>query len=307
MVDHWQLTAQRGYFSHDNDPESWDFRATTQPDLGLYDLTLPSDDNTPSEDNQSTISPTNAKWARFLHHVEHLNNEDPKNKMYKMFYLIRHGQGVHNVKEAEVGRLEWNRHWSKLPGDSTKIWLDAELTILGEQQAKDIARFCQHEKLPAPQSIYSSPLRRALRTTQLAFAPFLSTNSTTSTPSTPCTVPIIKEKLRETNGVHTCDQRSPKSWIARNYPSFRIEDEFIEDDELWDADRREAFEEHMERSRQLLNEIFESDENRSIALVAHTGSIRAIFAATGWKKVPVATGSVYPLLVCRSRVAVSSE
>jgi broad specificity phosphatase PhoE len=107
--------------------------------------------------------------------------------------------------------------------------------------------------------------------------------------------------------VHTCDQRSSRSWIANAYPDFIIEQGLSEKDELWHPDRREDFDEHMERSRQLLEDIFENDYNRSIALVAHTGSIRALFAATGWKKVPVATGSVYPLLVCRSRVEVAKE
>lgn len=191
------------------------------------------------------------------------------------------------------------RHWSKLAGDGTTTWLDAELTPQGEQQASDIAVIWKLEELPRPQSIYSSPLRRTLRTAALAFGPFIGTDTGTR--------PIIKEKLRECNGVHTCDQRSSRSWIANAYPDFIIEQGLSETDELWRPDRREAFEEHMERSRQLLEDIFENDNNRSIALVAHTGSIRALFAATGWKKVPVATGSVYPLLVCRSRVGVAKE
>jgi hypothetical protein len=27
---------------------------------------------------------------------------------YKLLYLIRHGEGLHNVKEREVGRAEWD-------------------------------------------------------------------------------------------------------------------------------------------------------------------------------------------------------
>jgi hypothetical protein len=30
----------------------------------------------------------------------------------------------------------------------------------------------------------------------------------------------------------------------------------------------------------------------------HSGAIMALFSAVGWKKVPVAAGAVYPLLVC---------
>jgi hypothetical protein len=114
-------------------------------------------------------------------------------------------------------------------------------------------------------------------------------------------VPVIKEKLRERLGVHTCDQRSSRSWITTAYPNFAIEDGFVEEDELWDPDRRETPEEHVERSTKLLSDIFSNDESVSVALTAHSGAIMSLFAATGWKKVPVAVGALYPLLVCANR------
>jgi broad specificity phosphatase PhoE len=186
------------------------------------------------------------------------------------------------------------RHWAKLPGDGTTTWLDAELTALGEEQATSIASIWSADGIRAPQSIYTSPLRRCLRTTTLAFAPFIK--------ATPGTIPIIKEKLRERLGVHTCDQRSTRSWIAKAYPSFSIEDGFTEDDELWRPDRRETFEEHMSRKTELLEDIFENDKSDFIALTAHSGALMALFGATGWKKIPVAAGAVYPLLVCGTRL-----
>ena len=110
---------------------------------------------------------------------------------------------------------------------------------------------------------------------------------------------MIKEKLRERLGVHTCDQRSSRSWIAENYPSFSMEPGFAEEDLLWSLDRRETIEEHAVRSAELLDDIFDGDYGDYVVLGAHQGAIMALFAATGWKKVPVAAGTVYPLLVCR--------
>jgi hypothetical protein len=115
-------------------------------------------------------------------------------------------------------------------------------------------------------------------------------------------MPIIKEGLRERLGVHTCDKRSTRSWIAGAFPYFRIEAGLSEEDELWQADRRETIEEHTERSARLLEEIFENDKNETIALVAHSGTLMALFAATGWGKIPVAAGVLYPLLVCGTRI-----
>jgi hypothetical protein len=109
--------------------------------------------------------------------------------------------------------------------------------------------------------------------------------------------PIIKEGLRERLGVHTCDERSSKSWIAEAYPTFTLEADFPESDTLWKPDRRETFEEHVARSEVLLGDIFGNDTGVFIAMVAHSGTIMSLFAATGWRRVPVAAGAAYPLLV----------
>lgn len=95
----WTFEALHGYFSHDDDPESWEFRATTRPGLGLLEKEYA---------NHDSIRTAVTQWQHFMDHVHKLNQEDPENKQYKMFYVMRHGQGVHNVKEAEVGREEWN-------------------------------------------------------------------------------------------------------------------------------------------------------------------------------------------------------
>lgn len=61
---------------------------------------------------------------------------------------------------------------------------------------------------------------------------------------------------------------------------------------------QETLEEHMARSTELLDDIFASDYGDFVVLTAHSGTIMSLFAATGWKKVPVAAGAVYPLFVC---------
>ncbi|KAF1945325.1 phosphoglycerate mutase-like protein [Clathrospora elynae] len=282
----WEYIARRGFFSHDEDPESWEFRATTRTGLGILNRAYPTDADFDPKYQRS-------QWERLRHYVQSLNQEDPETKRYKIIFLVRHGQGLHNVKEKEVGRKEWDRYWAKLPGDGTTTWLDAELTPTGEQQARDIAKFWASENLPLPGSVYSSPLRRCLRTTTLAFAPVLN--------AVPKRVQTTKEKLRERLGVHTCDQRSSKTWIANTYPNFEIEDGFTEEDELWQPNRRETFEEHVLRKTELLDDVFANDDNELISMTAHSGAIMALFAATGWKKIPVAAGAVYPLLVCATR------
>jgi hypothetical protein len=97
----WNFTAQRGYFSHDNDPETWEFRATTRKSLGLLERSYSTNDSAEATNDSS-------QWTRFEQHISQLNQEAPDTKRYKLLYIVRHGQGLHNVKEREVGREEWN-------------------------------------------------------------------------------------------------------------------------------------------------------------------------------------------------------
>jgi hypothetical protein len=100
------FTAQRGFFSHDSDPESWEFRAKTLPSLGLLGRLYPTDDASTQSEPHEKLAHT--QWSRFKHYIEVLNKDDSLKKQYKLFYIVRHGQGLHNVKEKEVGREEWN-------------------------------------------------------------------------------------------------------------------------------------------------------------------------------------------------------
>lgn len=130
-------------------------------------------------------------------------------------------------------------------------WADAELIASGEQQARKVAEVCSYLGGGTITAIPSSPLRRCLRTTQLALPPEAGNPR-----------PMIKEKLCERLGAHTCDQRSRRSWIAEHCPSFDIEPGFVEEDVLWSPDRRETVEEHTVRSTELLDEIFDGDYGR---------------------------------------------
>lgn len=276
----WTFKAQRGFFSHDEDTESGDTQATTQPQLGLIKREYPTD---------AEYDPNREKtqWERFKFYLTQLNQEDPEHKIYKLLFVIRHGQGVHNVKEEEIGREEWKRDWSKLSGDGTSIWEDAALTPFGEQQARELSTIFGNPDVPYPDRIYSSPLLRCLRTTELVYGTHLSRIP-----------PVIKENLRERLGVETCDKRRSKTYIASKHGDFRFESGFTEEDQLWKPDVRESAEEHTGRSKVLLQEIFcETEGDIIVSLTAHSGTSRAIFRATGWNVVWMATGTMYPLLV----------
>lgn len=173
-------------------------------------------------------------------------------------------------------------------------WADARLTEKGKGQALEIKASLESDiqemKIPRPGRCYTSPLARCLETTRLAF-------SGLGSPTDQPFKPMIKESLRERLGRHTCDRRSTRSWIESNYPEFEVEPDFTEQDELWQPNYRETADEHVVRVKKLLDNIFSSEERSVISFTAHSGAIRALYAATGHRDVWVAAGAMVPLLV----------
>lgn len=213
----------------------------------------------------------------------------------------RHGEGTHNVAEAFYGTPAWDAHWSKLEGNGSVTWADAHLTETGEQQALAAHAFITSQisspqiAMPAPQSYYVSPMYRCLQTAHLTY-------SNLKLPEDRPFAPTIKELVREVLGEHTCDRRSTKSYIHTHYPSWRIEPQFTENDELWQANHRETFEEHDLRTRTFLEDLFSNDENVYLSLTSHSGAIASHLRVLGHREFKLPTGGMIPVLVKAMRV-----
>ncbi|MCJ1382071.1 hypothetical protein MMC17_005183 [Xylographa soralifera] len=242
----------------------------------------------------NTLDDVETRWQMFEEQLRNLNALDGPNVQYKILFLGRHGQGVHNVAEAQYGTSAWDCKWSLLETDGTLSWADAHLTAVGVSQVEKVHDFWAaqfiDQKMPAPQSYYTSPLDRCLMTAQVTFSelellaeqPF---------------VPTVKELLRETNGLHTCDRRSSKTYIRTHYPNYIIESSLTENDKLWSADLREPDSALDARLTLLLDDIFESDQNTWISFTSHSGAIAGLLRVVGHRPFPLVTGSVIPVLV----------
>lgn len=195
------------------------------------------------------------------------------------------------------------RYWSHLDGDGVVTWLDAELVDTGIRQAKDLSAFWADatttQKVPFPESFYTSPLRRCLETSRLVFGGLVEERGQELRP-------LVKEGLRERMTDHTCDKRSPKEWIESAYPRYFIEPGFTKEDQLWKADRFETTEEHLARKQQVLNEIFSTDASQFVSLTVHSYAIAAILGVGGQEEFRVREGSTIALLVRGDRTDVSS-
>ncbi|SLM41213.1 Histidine phosphatase superfamily, clade-1 [Lasallia pustulata] len=292
---HIQYSTVLGYFLQD-DPKtndsSFDY---TFVNFGLIDRSYTSD----GHDADLNLT----QWQRFEHEVDRLNREAERNVHYKLLYMGRHGDGLHNVAEAFYGTPAWNCYWSRQDGNGTVVWADAHLTELGVAQAEIASRFWAKEiaeqHIPTAQTYYTSPLTRCTDTANITF-------SGLKLPGRHPFVPTVKELLREAIGIHTCDRRSTKTYIHNRHPTYDFEYGFTEDDELWRADVRETDPALDTRMRELLDDVFSHDDSTFISFTSHSGAIGGILRVIGHRTFNLATGAVIPALVKAETVSGSA-
>lgn len=215
------------------------------------------------------------QWQRFEHQITVLNHAAPHDIQYKLLFLGRHGEGFHNAAEAFYGTPAWNCYYSILDGNATVTWSDAHLTPLGVTQALAVNQFWRTEietqKIPTPQSYYTSPLTRCLQTANYTF-------NGLQLPAQHPFVPEVKELFREGISGHTCDRRGSKSYIHDSFPSYTIEPGFAEDDQLWEALHGETTIDQAIRSKTVLDQVFSSDASTYISVTSHSGEIASILS-----------------------------
>ncbi|KAJ8502548.1 hypothetical protein ONZ45_g11657 [Pleurotus djamor] len=53
------------------------------------------------------LDTSNDRWERLFKQVEELNEKSDEKTAFKLFFLGRHGQGIHNVAEAKYTTPIW--------------------------------------------------------------------------------------------------------------------------------------------------------------------------------------------------------
>lgn len=154
--------------------------------------------------------------------------------------------------------------------------------------------FWSHEietqKIQVPQSYYTSPLTRCLRTANLTF------NGLTLPKKYPF-APTIKELLREGISLHTCDHRRSKSYIHNLFPTWEFEPGFSKQDVLWNGVTAETSDAQDARSKKWLDQVFSEDDSTWISITSHSGEIASTLRVLGHQEFSLNTGAVIPVLV----------
>ncbi|KAI4600450.1 hypothetical protein KJ359_000805 [Pestalotiopsis sp. 9143b] len=270
----------------------------TQKDLGLLPRTYLGGGGPSSESGDGLQA---ASWPAFAKHVRDLNKNAADGVSYKVVFVTRHGQGYHNVQESKVGTKLWESKWALLDGDGEVVWADADLTAKGEQQAVETGRvwaeLIEQRGLPFP-ALYCSPLQRCLKTSRILYADLSARQGRPYKP-------VVKELLREQMGRHTCDRRSPRSWIAEHFPEAIFEDGFAEADELFRPDARETDEEGIVREQKALEDIFAHEPADFVALTMHSAASRFLMVAIGHEVVRLAPAASIVFLIKGEKIAES--
>ncbi|CAI6336036.1 unnamed protein product [Periconia digitata] len=283
-------TVVTGVFQQDDpatDPSTFNFTASN---FGLINRDYPSDSSCPDKTKAT-------QWQKLNHYIKTLNH-DPKtkknNERYALLFLGRHGEGYHNAAESYFGTPAWNCYWAEREGNGTVTWADAHLTSAGVTQTDVVNRFWNTlltaEKIEAPESYYTSPLYRCLDTAKLTFANL-------PLPRKNPFVPTVKEFFREGITAHTCNRRSSKTFIASQFPTYRFEKGFAEEDPLWTDMFGEVREEQDRRSKIVLDDVFSTDKNTYISVTSHSGEIASLLRVLGHREFRLSTGAAIPVLV----------
>jgi broad specificity phosphatase PhoE len=154
-------------------------------------------------------------------------------------------------------------------------WADARITANGVAQAVKANNFwashIKSQKIPVPETYYTSPLTRCLQTANITF-------SGLDLPSRRPFIPTVKELFREGISGHTCDRRGTRTYIHDAFPSYNIEAGFSEDDLLWKPLQGEVQVDENIRSKTALDEVFNSDDSTYISITSHSGEIASILS-----------------------------
>jgi len=206
----------------------------------------------------------------------------------------RHGEGYHNAAQTYYGTPAWNCYWAEVDGNATASWDDADLTPNGVAQAQIANDFWRHEiavqHIPFPQSYYTSPLTRCLRTANITFFGL-------DLPAYYPFVPTVRELLRESISIHTCDHRSNRTYIHERFPTYHIDPDLTETDELWNGVTAETTAAQDARSKRVLDSVFSTDDHTWVSFTSHSGEIGSILRVLGHRSFSLNTGAVIPVLV----------
>lgn len=150
---------------------------------------------------------------------------------WKRVSFIRHGEGHHNLAQAQWHRAGKPGEPYTMDNDPEFRLMDPELTTLGQDQAVELRS--RAANLEDVELIVVSPMRRAIQTALLGFHTAIAAG-----------VPVIAQELcHEIAGKHTCDKRKSVSELTAEFSKVDFSSLADQEDPYWgDGNVREDLE-----------------------------------------------------------------
>jgi hypothetical protein len=120
------------------------------PDLGLIKRAY-------ATDHEFDPTGKRTQWERFANYVRHLDATAPKAISYKVLFLGRHGEGWHNVEEADVGGKLWDVSWQKIRYNNTSLTVPVLLVTAGWKRKHHLGQ-CRTDTIGREPSAHSTRL-----------------------------------------------------------------------------------------------------------------------------------------------------
>jgi broad specificity phosphatase PhoE len=194
----------------------------------------------------------------------------------KLVHFIRHGQGYHNQAQADWYAAGKSGEPYTLENDPSGRFEDAELTALGQRQARDLqARTASI----APELLVVSPMRRAILTGVTAFERHIKGEVVgLGAGGGSGKLPVLaREECHEIAGKHTCDRRLSKTRLTELYPMVDFSQVEAEEDPFWgDGTRREPLEEVAGRAAAFMAWL-KGREETHVAVACHSTFLLSMF------------------------------
>ncbi|KAJ7312643.1 phosphoglycerate mutase [Mycena albidolilacea] len=209
------------------------------------------------------------RWSSLRVRIAQLNMTGEKGTVFKLVFFTRHGQAIRDPGLTDEGKAH--------PTMTRDAWT-------AEIQAG----------LPIPESLYCSPLRRALETHEIIFGSLVPPDQRTT----------LIDHCRRLCGGHTCDLRRSRTEILSAFPLSAMGADFTEDEELWQRDGIETSEDVSEQARIVLDRIFR-DPATYISVTAHGRIIAGFMRCLGVPSGVLPAGGIYSVLI--KAVAAVSE
>lgn len=221
----------------------------------------------------------NIRPSQGFSHVNSVINE--ANTKQKLIYTIRHGKARHNARSTEFTKaISW-RFLGKLADN-----FDPGLTSDGVQDAQHAGHILRdlirEENAPRPVVVYTSPLRRCVQTAMYAISELRLDQPVTL---------HVKEGLREWKGYdhdHQSDRRDVTPNILKLFTTLKEKLNLavkLKLDGSQDTDdspvMRETYIDVDRRVRQVLDDVFDSNDANCAMLVLHNRSNKSVLRVLG--------------------------